>query len=693
MSLLPYSDRSTLEDTSLLPDQQTNLYPALPNNSDAPIDLTLINYPALPTTDKTIAIPTIIEIDPQQIKRKERSESFDESLDLELKKPTLLQDRDAIKQHFIESVQRITEYEKELIRQKALSNEFVDKAKIKQLEQQIKQYHKETKQLKKQLEKSEKKALELNTQAIALQTTSETIRNSASQEIRELFDRLKTSAEEKQNLISKFEETKNQISAYFQEQIEIRETANSYQQEFYQKNITERDQQINALTNELHKFSTIENQRQVDIGTLNQQLANQIQKSAASENQAQQVQIAYSQILEKNNLLSDELILIKKKYNELLFQQEILQQQITILNKNQPFQQSTQAQETLQQQINIQTEEIKHLKQQLIVRENINNQLTATNQEILNSQTQQSNPQRQPLQPTMDLNIADLITTRLQDLSSSEHRESIGIYSGRSDDIPIRSWIREAEYIAVANDWPMELRRKYIGSRLKGNALAWHVSRITTFPRETYQEWKTALLEQFKHPGDIEKLKHKFNTLKQAKSQQTRHFIEKIKTMYQTIYNDQIPDVEDPLRHNPLRDDILLKVLMQGLLPDIKEAMWNGRLAPEFNWYQATAAAIEAEKILIAKELTMPKTLNAIGSELNTSKENEVLKQIIKELTLKLAGSSQSTDIAAISDYKKTNVHFDKNTYSRNHVYLDPKQPAYWNFSYKDLLKISEIDC
>lgn len=43
-----------------------------------------------------------------------------------------------------------------------------------------------------------------------------------------------------------------------------------------------------------------------------------------------------------------------------------------------------------------------------------------------------------------------------------------------------------------------------------------------------------------------------------------------------------------------LRDDLLLKKFMQGLLPKIREAMWNGRLPPDYNWDQATQAAKEA---------------------------------------------------------------------------------------------------
>lgn len=33
-----------------------------------------------------------------------------------------------------------------------------------------------------------------------------------------------------------------------------------------------------------------------------------------------------------------------------------------------------------------------------------------------------------------------------------------------------------------------------------------------------------------------------------------------------------------------LKDDILLKVLMKGLLPKIKDAMWYGRLPADCTW-------------------------------------------------------------------------------------------------------------
>ena len=43
---------------------------------------------------------------------------------------------------------------------------------------------------------------------------------------------------------------------------------------------------------------------------------------------------------------------------------------------------------------------------------------------------------------------------------------------------------------------------------------------------------------------------------------------------------------------------------MNGLLPKIKEAMLNGVLQPDYDWDQATQAAIEAEKLLTARELS-----------------------------------------------------------------------------------------
>ena len=52
---------------------------------------------------------------------------------------------------------------------------------------------------------------------------------------------------------------------------------------------------------------------------------------------------------------------------------------------------------------------------------------------------------------------------------------------------------------------------------------------------------------------------------------------------------------------------------MNGLLPKIKEAMLNGTEQPDYDWDQATQAAIEAEKLLTARELISSNgTVNAV---------------------------------------------------------------------------------
>ena len=64
---------------------------------------------------------------------------------------------------------------------------------------------------------------------------------------------------------------------------------------------------------------------------------------------------------------------------------------------------------------------------------------------------------------------------------------------------------------------------------------------------------------------------------------------------------------------------------MKGLHPTIKDTMWNGRLPPDYNWYQATQAAIDTEKLLISKEFSSEPTINS------PSIVNSHLKLIVKK--------------------------------------------------------------
>ena len=241
--------------------------------------------------------------------------------------------------------------------------------------------------------------------------------------------------------------------------------------------------------------------------------------------------------------------------------------------------------------------------------------------------------------------------------------------------------MREAEAVAVINNWNVDVKKKYIGSRLKGPALNWHVERIRDFPNETFADWKQALINNFQHPADVEKLKHKLHNLMQTKEQRATHFISQIKSLYFSAYGERVPEGNAAAQapRNVLRDEMLMKILMKGLQTKIKDAMWP-RLPPNYTWEDATRAAVDAEKMIIARELNEVPTVNAVAynfSEndsfsLNQQKRIENLEQSFKTFTINQAGHSQTgqpTDIAAITNQQFSNGNVQFNPYVQQHRY------------------------
>lgn len=244
--------------------------------------------------------------------------------------------------------------------------------------------------------------------------------------------------------------------------------------------------------------------------------------------------------------------------------------------------------------------------------------------------------------------LIKIIAERMNDQNSKEERKSIPYYNGYHTDQSINQWIRQAEAVSTINAWDDATKKKHFASRLKGSALNWHIERLPENVDEEYTDWKKALIEHFRHPADTNRLKIKFQNLKQNPKQTTKNFIGEIKSLYYAIYGEKIPDPgsqqaeQSSTETTALRDDVLLKVLMQGLLPKIKEAMWNGLLPPDYNWNQAIQAANEAEKLIVAKELNdqtaKPSTVPTDFSNqllLVQQKKIEELENMLKHLQKK----------------------------------------------------------
>ena len=65
---------------------------------------------------------------------------------------------------------------------------------------------------------------------------------------------------------------------------------------------------------------------------------------------------------------------------------------------------------------------------------------------------------------------------------------------------------------------------------------------------------------------------------------------------------------------------------MNGVLPSIKDVMLNSNLFEVYSWDAVTKAALRAEKLIIARQLAVPTTINKISAE-NQELFNTILKK------------------------------------------------------------------
>ena len=262
------------------------------------------------------------------------------------------------------------------------------------------------------------------------------------------------------------------------------------------------------------------------------------------------------------------------------------------------------------------------------------------------------------------------IAVNLAERTSQETRKAITPYNGYSSDKSIAKWVRHAEKIADLHSWVGDDKKKAIGSRLKGPAMSWHVERLRSHANEDFDDWKTALIRQFQLPADLEKNKLRFENLRQEKDQPTKYFVDRIKSLYHEIYGTKVPDpvIVQPGQQAPadptkeLRESVLLKVFMKGLNPTIKDAMWNGRIPPDYDWYQATQAAIDTEKLLISREVNAGPTVNSLVPAnspfellvMQQQQEIRDLKTALNTMSLNNTGrnSGQQSEVAAITNYR-----------------------------------------
>ena len=208
-----------------------------------------------------------------------------------------------------------------------------------------------------------------------------------------------------------------------------------------------------------------------------------------------------------------------------------------------------------------------------------------------------------------------------------------------------RAWYNNW-HITKSSEWSLDLTKRNLGARLKGAALKWNGESISQFPRESYHDWKAAFITKFTHPAEIDRLKIKFNNLKQKEKQLTQSLVDKIVNTYKLIYGDSDKKKRDDPSALSRKNDVLLGVFLKGLKTNIKDAMY-GRLPANYKWEDAVKSAVDAENLLFNRELNDTKTINNIDAVhqelfLKQQQSNDALKAEIKELKLPQAATSEA---------------------------------------------------
>lgn len=224
--------------------------------------------------------------------------------------------------------------------------------------------------------------------------------------------------------------------------------------------------------------------------------------------------------------------------------------------------------------------------------------------------------------------IATFLANQFTQLSIKDEKNSIPIFSGNTMETSVRDWLQECLTYATIYKWKAENYREIFGSRLRGEALNFHVQRMRYFPTESFASWSKELKRTFQTPMDIERLKLRFNELRQTPVQQVQHFIDKVARTYDSIYGRApTPRQGQAQTEQPtVRGDTLLKIFMNGVLPPIKDMMLNANLFDVYSWEAVTKAALKAERLTVARQLAVPATVNKISAE-NEELFNAIMKK------------------------------------------------------------------
>ena len=271
-------------------------------------------------------------------------------------------------------------------------------------------------------------------------------------------------------------------------------------------------------------------------------------------------------------------------------------------------------------------------------------------------------------------NVAKPIVKVLGELFSREDKKSIPTFKGKSTDKLITEWLKTAEHVARNNDWDEDQKIRFFSDRLKGEALEWHDNYIEEQGNIlNYEDWRKDIVERFQDSSDLAALRKKLHTLNQRPEENCRAFVSRLNSLYDTIEGkvDKLDDlnktdVEDHLlsKIRKMRNNIKTKILLQGLLPKIKNELYL-RMPADFNDFEQLCEQLFiSEQILQNKESNEDKGLTAViaviaRNEKQQDKELTQQKLEIGALKQKLAELEKRRD-SSLATFRTCHACFEK---------------------------------
>ena len=247
----------------------------------------------------------------------------------------------------------------------------------------------------------------------------------------------------------------------------------------------------------------------------------------------------------------------------------------------------------------------------------------------------------------------------LGELFSREDKKSIPAFKGKSTDKLITEWLKAAEHVARNNDWDEDQKIRFFLDRLKGEALEWHDNYAEEQGNHlNHEDWRKDIIERFQDSFDLAALRKKLHTLKQKPEENCRAFVSRLNSLYDTIEgkvdkldDNNKTDGEDHLlsKVRKMRNDVKIKILLQGLLPKIKSELYL-RMPADFNDFEKLCEQLFiSEQILQNKESNEDKELTAVIAGITHHE-----KQQDEELTQqKLEIGSLKQKLAELENFSK----------------------------------------